>query len=109
MAPSLSCLLIAKNEAGNIQECLSSVSWAGERIVVDAESSDCTAELARTAGARVIVRPWPGFGAQKNYGMDQVATEWILILDADERVPPALRDEILERIGRWKVGRTGCL
>ena len=103
-APSLACILIAKNEAGNIVDCLASVAWADERIVIDAESSDRTAELSRAAGARVIVRPWPGFGAQKNYGIDQVGTEWILILDADERVPPALRDELLERIGHWKAG-----
>jgi (heptosyl)LPS beta-1,4-glucosyltransferase len=103
-APSLACILISKNEAGNIVDCLASVAWVGERIVIDAESSDRTAELARAAGARVMVRPWPGFGAQKNYGMDQVGTEWILILDADERVPPGLRDEILGRIGSWKAG-----
>ncbi len=69
-APSLACILISKNEAGNIVDCLASVAWVGERIVIDAESSDRTAELARAAGARVMVRPWPGFGAQKNYGMD---------------------------------------
>ncbi|HET9844130.1 MAG TPA: glycosyltransferase family 2 protein [Nitrospira sp.] len=103
-APSLACILIAKNEAENIEDCLASVAWAGERIVIDAESSDRTAELASAAGARVIVRPWPGFGAQKNYGIDQVATEWILILDADERVPPALRNEMAERISCWKAG-----
>jgi len=99
---SLACVVITKNEETNIHACLTSVGWAAERIVVDAESSDRTAELARSAGAKVIVRPWPGFGAQKNYGMDQVAAGWILILDADERVPPALQSEILSRICSWK-------
>jgi glycosyltransferase involved in cell wall biosynthesis len=70
--------------------------------VVDAESTDRTAELARAARAKVFVRPWPGFGAQKNYGMDQVSSEWILIVDADERVLEPLKAEILSRIARWK-------
>jgi (heptosyl)LPS beta-1,4-glucosyltransferase len=101
--PSLACVIITKNEEANIQDCLASVSWIPERIVVDADSSDRTAELARAAGATVCVRPWPGFGAQKNYGIDQVTAEWIVILDADERVPPPLQAEILSRIAAWKM------
>jgi len=101
---SVASLIITKNEEANIQDCLASVNWATERIVVDAESIDRTAELARAAGAKVYVRPWPGFGAQKNYGMEQVSSEWILIVDADERVPEPLREEILSRIGAWKPG-----
>ncbi|HKY71408.1 MAG TPA: glycosyltransferase family 2 protein [Nitrospira sp.] len=97
-------MIITKNEESNIQGCLASVEWIAERIVVDAESSDRTAELARVAGARVIVRPWPGFGAQKNYAMDQATSEWILIVDADERIPPPLQGEILTRVGAWKPG-----
>ena len=103
MAP-LAAVIITKNEEPNIQDCLVSVAWTAERIVVDAESSDRTAELARAAGATVIVRPWPGFGAQKNYGMDQVKAEWILIVDADERIPPPLQTEILSRIAAWTPG-----
>jgi glycosyltransferase involved in cell wall biosynthesis len=80
------------------------VSWATERIVVDAESSDRTADLARAAGARVIVHPWPGFGAQKNFGMEQVSSDWVLILDADERVSRPLQAEILSRIDQWQEG-----
>jgi (heptosyl)LPS beta-1,4-glucosyltransferase len=100
--PSLACVIITKNEEANIQDCLASVHWTTERIVVDAESTDRTAELARAAGAKVFVRPWPGFGAQKNYGMDQVSSEWILIVDADERVLEPLKAEIWSRIERWK-------
>lgn len=100
--PSLACVIITKNEELNIQDCLASVNWATERIVVDAESTDHTAELARATGAKVFVRPWPGFGAQKNYGMDQVSSEWILIVDADERVLQPLKLEIWSRIERWK-------
>ncbi|PWT70300.1 MAG: hypothetical protein C5B60_12305 [Chloroflexi bacterium] len=100
--PSLACVIITKNEEANIQDCLASVDWTTERIVVDAESTDRTAELARAAGAKVFVRPWPGFGAQKNYGMEQVSSEWILIVDADERVLEPLKAEIWSRIERWK-------
>jgi glycosyltransferase involved in cell wall biosynthesis len=102
--PSLACVVITKNEEANIQACLATVEWADERIVVDAESGDRTADLARAAGARVIVRRWPGFGAQKNYAMDQASAEWILIVDADERIPAPLRAEILSRIAAWKNG-----
>ena len=96
------CIIITKNEEANIQDCLASVAWTAERIVVDAESCDRTVELARASGARVIVRPWPGFGAQKNFGVEQASSEWILILDADERVTDSLRDEIRLCINRWK-------
>ena len=102
--PSLACVIITKNEEANIHDCLSSLAWAAERIVVDAESSDRTAELARAAGATVVVRPWPGFGAQKNYAMDLVSAEWILIVDADERIPELLQTEICSRIAVWKAG-----
>jgi glycosyltransferase involved in cell wall biosynthesis len=97
-------VVITKNEEANIPDCLASVAWVTERIVVDAESTDRTADLARAAGAQVIVRPWPGFGAQKNYAIDQASAEWILIVDADERVPAPLQSEILSRIAAWKAG-----
>lgn len=101
---TVSCLVITKNEESNIQACLDSLAWATERIVVDAESTDRTVELARAGGAKVFVRPWPGFGAQKNFGMEQASFEWILVVDADERVTRLLQAEILSRIGRWKEG-----
>jgi glycosyltransferase involved in cell wall biosynthesis len=101
---TIACVIITKNEEANIRDCLASVAWVAERIIVDAESSDRTAELARSDGARVIARPWPGFGAQKNYGIDQVTSEWILIVDADERIPVSLQSEILSRIAAWKIG-----
>jgi glycosyltransferase involved in cell wall biosynthesis len=87
-------VVITKDEGANIEACLESVAWADERIVVDACSTDRTADLATQAGARVFVRPWPGYGPQKNFGMDQARSDWILILDADERVPQELRQEI---------------
>jgi len=93
--PTVAAIVIAKNEERNIQACLQSLAWADEVLVIDAESTDKTAELARAAGARVIVRPWSGFGAQKNFAMEQAQADWVLIVDADERVSQDLRDEIL--------------
>ena len=101
---TLACVVITKNEEANIQDCLKSVQWADELIVVDAESRDRTVELARMAGAKIWIRPWPGFGPQKNFGMTQTSSDWILILDADERVTEALRGEIKACLDTWTVG-----
>lgn len=90
----LAVVIITKDEERNIEACLDSVRWADEVVVVDACSTDRTADLARARGARVFVRPWPGYGPQKNFGMDQATADWILIVDADERVTESLRDEI---------------
>lgn len=98
--PTVSVVVITKNEERNITRCLQSVQWADERIVVDAESTDRTVELAKTFTPHVLVRPWPGYGPQKNIAMDQAHGDWILILDADEQVPSALAEEIRARIGR---------
>ena len=102
--PTVACLVITKNEEANIQDCLGSVLWANELIVIDAESRDRTVELARACGAKVSVRPWPGFGLQKNFGMAQASSEWILILDADERVTEKLRDEVKACLEGWRPG-----
>lgn len=102
--PTVACLVITKNEEANIQDCLGSVLWANELIVIDAESRDRTVELARACGAKVSVRPWPGFGLQKNFGMAQASSEWILILDADERVTEKLRDEVKVCLEGWRPG-----
>ena len=91
---SIAVVIITKDEEKNIAACLESVQWADERIVVDAESRDRTVEIAKQHAAQVHVRPWPGYGPQKNFGMEQAHAEWILIVDADERIMPALREEI---------------
>jgi glycosyltransferase involved in cell wall biosynthesis len=92
--PALTVTLITRNESGNIAAALESVSWADDIVVVDAESTDDTAAIARRFTPRVIVRPWPGFVAQKNFAAEQACHDWILSLDADERVAPALASEI---------------
>lgn len=102
--PTVACVVITKNEEQNIADCLASVRWVDDIIVVDAESCDRTVELARASGAKVSVRPWPGFGLQKNFGMAQASADWILILDADERVTEELRGEITVCVSKWTPG-----
>jgi glycosyltransferase involved in cell wall biosynthesis len=86
--------VITRNEAANIAAALESVKWADEIIVVDSESADDTVEIARRYTSRVIVRPWPGYVVQKNFAAEQASHDWILSLDADERVTPPLAEEI---------------
>jgi glycosyltransferase involved in cell wall biosynthesis len=93
-APRLSVVVITLNEEDRIRECLASVAWADEVVVIDAGSDDKTVAVAREFTDHVIVRPWEGFAAQKNFAIAQATGEWILSLDADEQVEPALRAEI---------------
>jgi hypothetical protein len=90
----LSVTIITRNEATHIAAALESVSWADETIVVDAESSDETVDIARRLAARVLVRPWSGYGDQKNYAAGLARHDWILSIDADERVTPELATSI---------------
>ncbi len=96
MNPHLSIAIIALNEERNLPDCLASVAFADEIIVVDGGSDDRTCDIARAAGARVLEsRDWSGFGDQKNRAIEACNGQWVLSLDADERVPEKLRDEIL--------------
>jgi hypothetical protein len=91
----LSVTIITKNEADNIRACMESVAWADEVIVVDSGSSDDTVNICKELGARVhTTSDWPGFGVQKNRALSHATNEWVLSLDADERVTPGLRSEI---------------
>jgi glycosyltransferase involved in cell wall biosynthesis len=97
--PGIAAILIAKNEEANIADCLATLGFCREIIVVDGGSTDRTAELARAAGASVVVRAdWQGFGVQKQRALDLATAEWVLSIDADERVPEALRGEILAAV-----------
>lgn len=91
---ALSVTVITWNEEERLRPCLESVSWADEIIVVDAESTDKTVQVAREFTDRIWVRPWPGFADQKNFALEQAAGEWVLSLDADEQVTPELRRAI---------------
>jgi len=96
---SLSVILITKNEEANLKDCLESVSFADEIIVVDSQSSDKTQEIARSFGAKLeITSDWPGFGAQKNRALNLATQDWVLSIDADEHVTPELKQEILATI-----------
>jgi glycosyltransferase involved in cell wall biosynthesis len=92
--PKVSVTIITKNEAAHIADAIKSVAWADEIVVVDSESGDDTAAIARGLASRVIVRSWPGYIAQKNYAASIATHDWILSLDADERVSPGLAEEI---------------
>jgi glycosyltransferase involved in cell wall biosynthesis len=92
--PPLSVTIITLNEAEHIGAAIDSVRWANEIIVVDAGSTDRTAEIARERGVRFETRDWTGYAEQKNFAASLAAHDWILSLDADERVPPDLADEI---------------
>jgi len=90
----VSVVIAARNEAANIEACVASIRWAREVIVVENDSSDDTAECARRAGATVFSHPFTTIGGQRNAALERVGTEWVLILDADERGSDALADEI---------------
>lgn len=93
--PRLSAIVIAKNEARNIEACLDSLAFCDERIVVDGGSDDETAALAKAKGAQVtIAKEWRGFGPQKNLALSLASGDWVLSLDADERVSDKLAGDI---------------
>ncbi len=92
--PLLSVAIITHNEERNLARTLASVSFADEVVVVDSGSTDRTVEIARSFGARVLIREWPGFAAQKNFAIQQCSGAWVLSLDADEELSPELRTQI---------------
>jgi glycosyltransferase involved in cell wall biosynthesis len=96
----LTVTVITRNEAAHIGEALDSVAWADERLVLDSFSDDETVAIARARGARVEQREWPGYSDQKNYAADIASNDWILSLDADERVTPELAAEIRDVLSR---------
>ena len=86
----LSLVIIARDAAHELADCLASASFAADAIVVESGSSDDTAAVATRSGARVIEHAWEGFGPQKNFAVAQARHDWVLCLDADERVTPEL-------------------
>ena len=91
---SLSVVIVTFNEEANLARTLASVAWADDIVVVDSGSTDRTREVAESFHARFFVEPWKGFAAQKNSALAKATGDWILSLDADEEVEPALADEI---------------
>lgn len=101
--PSISAVVIALNEEARIGACLERLAWCDELILVDSFSRDQTAAIAEAHQAKVYRRAWDGFAGQKNFGIAQAGRDWILVVEADEEVPSALRDEI-----RAVLPQTSC-
>ena len=91
---TISVAIVAMDEEANIGRTLASVCWANEIVLVDSGSRDRTCEIAREEGARVVVEPWRGYVAQKQYAIELCTKDWVLLLDADEEVSPGLAEEI---------------
>ena len=92
--PKLSVALITKNEEANIRRTLESVKWADEIVVVDSGSADLTVDICREYTDKVVSRDWQGYARQKNTAIDLTSCDWVLSLDADEPIEPALAEEI---------------
>jgi len=110
----ISVLILTLEEEVNIGACLASVSWSDDVVVLDSGSRDRTVDIARSLGARVVQRPFDSYAGQRNHGLQQIQYRhpWVLMLDADERVPPELRDEMLaavatadDSIALWRMRR----
>lgn len=95
MQNKISVIIITGNEEKNIRECLDSVKWADEIIVVDSESTDDTIGIAKTFTDKVVIHKWEGYAAQKAYALSLTKNEWVLSVDADERITHELAQEIL--------------
>ena len=87
--------IICSNEEKNIEACLKSASWADEIVVVDGESKDRTAEIAKRFTDKVLVNKWQGYAKQRQFALDNSTGDWVLVLDADERCSDGLKEEAL--------------
>jgi len=111
----ISVIIITKNEAHSIEACLKSIIWANEVIVVDSASDDETISICKKYGAKVFQNDWQGFGKQKNYALSKATGDWVLSIDADERVTPELEQEIRNTISSpqttiaWEIPRLSSL
>ncbi len=93
--PPISAVLITRNAASQLAGCLASVAFCDEIVVVDSGSDDATVEIAQSHGARVIQAEWRGFGPQKQFAVEQASHDWVLCIDADERVSERLRESLV--------------
>jgi glycosyltransferase involved in cell wall biosynthesis len=95
---SIATLVLTYNEEENVKDCLESIEWVDEIVVVDSYSEDNTVELAKEYTDKVYQREFDDFASQRNYGLGQINAEWVLVVDADERVTLELKEEILNRL-----------
>lgn len=107
--PGISAVIICKDEEKNIAECLTSVKWCNEIIVIDAFSNDKTVEIASNFTDKIFQKEWTGFSEQRKSGLEKCSNEWIIPIDADERCTPKLKDEILNIISQSDVKENGFL
>ncbi len=96
--PTLTAFVMTKNEEAIIRQCLEKLQWADELLVVDSHSTDRTREIAGEMGAKVLTRDFSNFSDQANYGLSQARGDWIIQIDADEMLSPALRDSIRKTV-----------
>lgn len=100
-AAEVSAIVVCFNEEENIRDCLESLKWVDEIVVVDSYSADRTVEICRRYTDRVIQRPWAGYRDQKAFAHSQATKQWVFLVDADERVTPELRDEVQQALVRF--------
>ncbi|NYB79952.1 MAG: glycosyltransferase family 2 protein, partial [Stenotrophomonas maltophilia] len=105
--PRITACIIAFNEAGRIGDCLASLAFCDEIVVVDSQSTDATVAIAEAAGARVLQRRFEGFRSQKAFCVEQASHDWVLCLDADERISPELRAAIEQARDGGFAGHAG--
>ena len=105
MPTSVSTIVLTKNEEHNLPDCLATLAWADQILVVDSFSADATVEIARRHGATVMQHPFSDFAAQHNWAQSQAQHDWVLFIDADERVSPELALEIRRLADADQLGR----
>ena len=103
----LAVAIITKNEEENIRSCLQSVSFAGQIVVIDSGSTDATLSIAAEFGCEIYSEAWRGFGPQKQSAIEKCRQPWILVLDADERIPPDTADIIKKIVTDSNVKEAG--
>jgi glycosyltransferase involved in cell wall biosynthesis len=98
--PRVTCTIVCQNEEATIRACLESAAWCDEIVVVDGGSTDRTRAIAAEFTDRIFVNPWPGYRAQKQFALDAATGDWVLNLDADERISPELATEVRRALAR---------
>lgn len=93
---NISVIVITKDEESQIEECLQSISWADELIIVDSESTDKTVDISKKYTDKIFIRKWEGYAPQKSYALSLAKNKWVLSLDADERITDNLKNEIMQ-------------
>lgn len=101
---SLTAIVLTHNEERHLPDCLASLRWAPHLLVFDSLSTDGTQAVAQTAGAQFLQRPFDSYAGQRDAALQAASTEWVLFVDADERVPPALAEEVLSVLPRPEAG-----